>query len=240
MILYEDGFIGYESNKVMSFYGIDSEENLSKNLKKVPDDWYFKDREITYEFNSRGHRCKDIENIDLDNYILFAGCSSSLGVGLDLEHTYPYQIAKQLNCDYYNLAVSGTGPDALIHNVLCWCGHIKKLPKVLIIQWPPDNRFITLSDTTVNIRGPFNSDKTQINFITAGEDCKFFESRRELGRKLLTSLYKNIINVSLEALTGYSGEYPLKLKWNDLARDRVHSGIQSNALLANEILSLLR
>ena len=68
----------------------DTPENLKKNLSKQPADWYYQDKEIYYKWNSTGHRCKEISDIDLSNYILTIGCSHTVGVGLELEKSYPY------------------------------------------------------------------------------------------------------------------------------------------------------
>ena len=60
--------------------------------------------------NFTGERAQEII---LNNYILFTGCSHTKGVGLALEDTYPYLLAQKLNCDYYNLALGGTGQDVM-------------------------------------------------------------------------------------------------------------------------------
>jgi DNA polymerase III alpha subunit len=52
-----------------------------------------------------------IEDIDLNNYILFIGCSHTEGIGLELQTTYPYLVSEELKCDYYNLGLGGTGID---------------------------------------------------------------------------------------------------------------------------------
>ena len=72
------------------------------------------------------------EDIDLDNYILVIGCSQTEGIGLKIEDTYPYLLSKNLNCDYYNLGICGTGIDVLNYNLVTWFTKIKKPPKLLI------------------------------------------------------------------------------------------------------------
>ena len=101
--LYEY-LIGNEfSNTTLAYRGLDSEENLHINLASQPNDWYYRNKTITYQYNEYGHRCKSIHDIDLDNYILFAGCSHTEGVGLELETTFPYLVSNQLGNDYYNM-----------------------------------------------------------------------------------------------------------------------------------------
>ena len=94
------------------------------------------------EYNSHGHRCKEIEDVDLDNYVLFAGCSHTEGVGVTIEDSYPGQVAKELDCDYYNLSVGGGGIDAVEHNLLMWFLLHDKPPKYVFCEWPPHSRYM--------------------------------------------------------------------------------------------------
>ena len=141
MLSINNGFLGHHPNyHNVKFHGSDSKEVFEHNLKIQPNDWYYRTHEITYDRNSNGHRCKEIKDINLDNYILFAGCSHTEGVGLELEKTYPYLLAQKMKCDYYNLAVGGTGVDVLNHNIVSWFAKIKQPPKLLIVQWQVQGR----------------------------------------------------------------------------------------------------
>ena len=83
---FNKNFIGNNMpNKTVNFLGFtDSEERYLESIKTQPNDWYYKDRSFTYSYNEYGHRSKNISDIDLDNYILFTGCSHTEGVGLEL------------------------------------------------------------------------------------------------------------------------------------------------------------
>ena len=73
MMQFNENFIGYQPNVTVKFSGGDQELFYEQNLIDQPDDWYYRSTDITYEYNSLGHRCKNIEDIDLDNYLLFSG-----------------------------------------------------------------------------------------------------------------------------------------------------------------------
>ena len=66
------------------------------------------------EYNSFGHRCKEIADLDFDNYVLFAGCSHTVGVGVTVKQSYPYRVAKKLKCDYYNLGLGDCVVDGIM------------------------------------------------------------------------------------------------------------------------------
>jgi len=142
MRIYND-FIGSDdSNTTLKFIGGDSEKQFIQAIEEMPIDWYYNNTEILYDYNNLGHRCKNFEDLDQDNYILFIGCSHTMGVGLELEKTYPYLLSEKLKMDYYNLAVPATGNDVLEYNLLTWIFKINKKPKLIVVQWPDQSRFM--------------------------------------------------------------------------------------------------
>jgi hypothetical protein len=149
--LYSNQLIGYNPHfKYEIFSGTDTEELYKKNLKNNPIDWYYRDVNITYERNSCGHRCKEIEEVDFDNYILAVGCSFTEGVGLEVDKTYVSVLAEILKCDYYNLGVGGSGIDVMFHNLFVWLASQPKKPKLIIVQWPSAERFSHLLNNNIN------------------------------------------------------------------------------------------
>lgn len=197
-------------------------------------------KNIEYKLNSLGHRCKDLSEINLDEYILFAGCSNTFGIGLDLENTYPYLVSKKLNCDYYNLSISGTGIDVLEYNLLTWFLTIKQKPKALIVQWPDHSRFLNISsDNMFTPMGSWSPDPDATKFILTNEELGIAYSRKLFA-------VTNIFNMSqCPALTFVvSGTVPYTrydnfLVREDLASDQLHPGIKSNVTNAEIVLKLL-
>jgi|688.fasta_scaffold148988_4 hypothetical protein len=254
MLSLNNDFIGYhplEHN--VEFSGSDSEKLYIDNLKLQPDDWYYRTHKISYVRNSNGHRCKEITDIDLDNYILYTGCSHTEGIGMKLEDTYPYLLSQKLKCDYYNLSIGGTGIDAVNYNLLMWFAKIKKPPKLLILQWPHHTRATTkfFENPHKLIPEPWynygiwstkdtnNKNHKNIgNFLMSGEDIGFFKSLRILTKTLAYNMATCPI---FELSTAYDllneGEY--QLKQIDKARDispampRGHLGIKSELINTN-------
>jgi len=98
--------------------------------------------ELSLDFNSRGHRCKEIEELDQRKYFLFVGDNISLGLGTPIEETYPYLISKKFNTDYYNLSIFNGGLDAIKYNLLAWNSVVKVPPKAIIISTEFLNSFL--------------------------------------------------------------------------------------------------
>jgi len=237
----KDGFLGlpsdyslYQKNEFYS--GHDSKELYEKNLKDKPIDWYYRDKQITYLYNNLGHRCKKISDINLDNYLLFVGCSHTEGVGNMLEDTYPYIVSKRLDCDYYNLSVGGTGLDTMMHNLNIWMNRIKSKPKYIIWQWPEYTRFLSYDKTDIKFHGMWESDTNIKNFILAGDMVNYFNARMKLVDVLLEYI-PNVLEIDFFEKRKNNNIFFEKL---DLARDDLHYGYKSNENIANLIVSRLR
>jgi hypothetical protein len=239
MISLYQGFFGNDAKLTVDFVGSDQENRFKENLNTQSDDWYYRTRKITYSYNSLGHRCKDAKDIDLDNYLLFAGCSHAEGIGLELEKTYPYRIAEMLGCDYYNLALGGSGIDLMTHNLTLWNNHIPKKPKALIVLWPHETRFLSMHKDSIRLNLVSDGNYKAKRFILAGEDINFFNSRKQFSETLITNLYDEC-KIIQAGWSGYPKDLSLSLGTKDFARDLLHSGIEANEKFAVEIAELLR
>lgn len=231
MKLYNE-FIGNdERNSMLYFVGGDDEERFKKNLSIMPDDWYYRTHQITYNYNKFGHRCKNIEEIDLDNYIIFSGCSHTEGTGLELETTYPFLVSKMLQCDYYNLAIPASGQDVLVYNVLSWYFKVPKKPRLIMIQWPDHSRFASYDKERKNFleRGSWMEDQYVRDFIVDAENSGFFNARKKLGTLLVSNIVKDvpIIKFNFSGQKLYDSDN-MTMRKLDLARDQSHSGIKSH------------
>lgn len=228
---FNENFIGYQPNVTVKFSGGDQKLFYEQNLIDQPDDWYYRSTDITYEYNSLGHRCKNIEDIDLDNYLLFSGCSHTEGIGLELEKTFPYLIAERFGMDYYNIALGGSGVDVMTYNLITWMSTVKKPPKAVIILRPVLTRFI-LEDrgvlTPINIS---TTNNVQLEFLATGDEVGYFESRRVLSDRLINTCYSDSKIIFADAW---------ELEQFDLARDLAHRGVISNGIFAKRIIQKLK
>jgi len=252
-LIYTDDFIGFPKNKNISFSHSDNEINFKASLRTKPMDWYYRDNPITYIRNSLGHRCKDIKDIDFNNYFLTTGCSNTEGIGLHLEDTYPYVLSKKLNCDYYNLGLGGTGIDILFYNLITWLCKVKQKPKFVVLQNPDYTRFSLKEGSTIGKGGPWiadNSnlslaDQSKLKFFVLGDEIKYFEHQYEMKKKMI----KNIIDVpvidvyfpGIISTERFQLEHVLFLnKIIDKARDNSHSGRLTNKEISSQILDKLQ
>ena len=236
-----DKFIGDDNaGNIVKYAGSDTLEDLERNLPHTPEDWYYKNIDITYDFNEYGHRCKSIKNIDLDNYVLLTGCSNTAGCGLEYEKSYPYLLGKSRNCDYYNLSLIGTGLDVLEYNLLTWLNTVEKKPKFIIIQWPDPTRFADYDKERDNLIpvGTWASKKNDHykKFFASGDMSGFFTARRHLITRLLRQVITvPIYTISLSNLVT-SDHYSIPYRILDRARDLYHPGIKSHEALHKLLL----
>jgi hypothetical protein len=227
-------FVGYHPHNVTErFTSGDSEEQFKRNLASQPADWYYRNADITYSYNEYGHRCKNVAELDLDNYVLFTGCSNTAGVGLELEKTFPYLTANDLGLDYYNLAVGGSGVDIMTHNLIMWIHTVKKLPKALVIMWPQAARYARLkgNNESLCLEVPsFATSPDSEEFMVIGDKINFFETVRCMSEKIINAAY-TCKTIHLQ---------PYHLYRDDRARDLGHAGIPSHRLVADSLVQTLR
>jgi len=252
MVSLNNNFLGHhllEHN--VEFSGSDSEEVYLKHLHLQPKDWYYRTNSISYIRNSNGHRCKEIEDIDLNNYILFAGCSHTEGIGLELEKTYPYLISKSLNCDYYNLSIAGTGIDVLVYNLITWFAIVRQKPKIVVIQWPDNPRYILkynddqkkqTENNIYTLHGPWNyTNEDMTKFLVAGHIIGFFDTRRTMIYNLIkNTIDRPIIEVAYSTAKFNDNTIPLEIIRTDYARDGMHYGISANLKNASNISNIIK
>lgn len=238
-MIFSNGFIGTNfKSQILEFASSDSKSKFEKNLQEQPQDWYYRNTPIVYNYNDNGHRSKPISDIDFDNYILFTGCSHTEGIGIELEKSYAYLLAKSLDVDYYNLAVEGTGIDVIEYNLLSWFAKFKKRPKFVVIQWPDHSRFLGKYPGYDNFipNGSWAKDKNLETFVAAAELSGFYYARKNISYRLIYNVLDvPIIGIYLGSLSLYDSR-GIPMRRLDLARDLQHSGIKTNNDVANRLL----
>lgn len=138
-----------------SYYAHTDEKVLVEaNKKKFGPDWYYYHRPIEYQMNSEGYRMKEVEEVDWDNYILFLGCSFTVGIGILLEDTFVNLVSKQMNIDYVNGAIGGSSPEFAVNNLIYFLNRAEKLPKAVVITWPDISRTMYWQKSKENMDEP--------------------------------------------------------------------------------------
>lgn len=220
-------------NKELLWLVADDGSTYLKNLKINKDkliEYNWVDRQIKYTFNSHGFRSEEFSN---DDSVMFLGCSMTVGIGLPVEDTWAYQVAKAVNLKCFNLSIGGAGPDTAFRLANHYIPQIK--PKLVVYLDPPPGRFSLLS-----ANGEIYS------FITGN-----FTSIDPMFRRYYEhwiSLEENITLNSLKhklAIQAICREHNIKcvvgdsytdMPFVDYARDLIHAGVKSNKMLAELIL----
>lgn len=172
--------------------------------------------ELDPQFNSRGHRCKELEELNLHNYILFVGDSISLALDKPIEETYPYIASKKLRMDYYNLSITNGGLDSIKYNILSWNSIQPSKPKLIVVASEFLNSFI-VSDKNHSFWKvcDYNDDNVK-ELFDAGNHNAFFTTRRILADKLIRNtiispiyqiVLKDRISLFSTGVTNIDSEY---------------------------------
>ena len=244
--IYGSGYTDPE----FSLIGADSKSLFEKNLETQPADWEYRTKRVFYNRNSLGHRCKELDDLDSD-FILFIGCSLTEGVGVALEDSFTYKLSQQLGLDYYNLGLAGSGADLLCENLSKWFSSIKKIPKLVVIQWPAPNRHyqrfdegLTPVGAWIAVRNGMVSDEVKketkydfvndkvINEFVSACDAGYFE---HFSNVLRTTTLNFLDCMKIKYIEFFDEDFP-KL---DVGRDLIHPGTVSNDQLARKLRSII-
>jgi len=180
------------------------------------------------QFNSRGHRGKDVEDINLHNYFLFAGDNIGLGLDKDVTETYPYIVSKALKTDYYNLCVFNGGVDCLRYNILTWLNKYKEKPKAIIVSYEFLNSVIVSDHNFENLKYCDLNDNTTQDLLEAAQETGFFKMRNYLTDKLIMRL----VNIPIFQIN-FSG------KQNIFTTNVINIDYEGNIYDHNSIAALL-
>ncbi len=191
------------------------------------------------EYNRFGHRCKDIADLDFDNYVLFAGCSHTEGVGVTLKQSFPYKVAKKLKCDYYNLGVGGGGIDAVEHNLLAWFTLYDKPPKYIFCEWPDYARYMKQLPGYANMTPAGNWETKTSKFLVLADTP--LKIKEQLTYKLLRQLSPcPIIDIRYSGMAVASNNsYTIWHIKEDVGTDGEHAGPKSHKATAEKIVEYL-
>lgn len=137
--------------------------------------------------NKHGHRCAEIADVNLHNYILYIGDNVALDFNSPVEKTYPYITSKSLSMDYYNLSIFNGGIDAVKYNLLAWYYTYPK-PKFVVIGTEFLNSFLVCNNSLEDFKAADYNTETVAQIARVGETSGFFPARRILAEHLLLNM----------------------------------------------------
>ena len=157
MINYNSTDINF-ANSSMFWYGLDSKESYTKNLKEKSAllkryDWI--DKSFDYSFNSKGFRCSEFTS---DPTIMCLGGSTTFGTGLPVDNIWPELVAKSLNMKCANFGQGGGSFDTAFRMCLGYIDKIK--PKIVIFLQTSGYRWELVSENTIRFFGIWSIDTT--------------------------------------------------------------------------------
>jgi len=143
---------------VNNFTGSDSESLFKKNLKKLPNDWYYRHNKVTYTVNKHHYRCKEFEDIDWAESVVIFGCSYVFGIGIDDEHTISNQLEKIIGRPVINLGAGGSSTIFSLHNsIILRNGY--PTPKGIVHLWTDSSRCTFYESDNIKNLGSWNMTK---------------------------------------------------------------------------------
>lgn len=171
---------------------------------------YWVDKEIEYRFNNYGFRTDDDFEKDEEG-IVCLGCSFTQGIGLPIEYTWGYKLAKHLNTRFYNLGQGGKGLTTAFR-LLLGCYDLFKIKKVFLFVPPQYRDEFIIEDN--NMLKPFltgvDRDKMLVNSLGSSMyEHLFFgleeSSHNQLMKAWIFGSKKNNLMNYLKGVTSIQG-----------------------------------
>jgi hypothetical protein len=158
----------YLNNRQINLF----KNKLSFNLGNYPD-VTDESQGITYSFNNFGHRCDDFFKETASDNFLFAGCSFTHGIGIPYEHSWGYELNKQLNGNhFYNVSGAGRNAQVIINEIYQYIKLFGK-PKKVFAMFPNLDRDYSVGFYNNDIHG-LHYKIEPISLLSPGG--KFFET----------------------------------------------------------------
>ena len=139
---------GFFKSTTLNFIGTDTLALYEQNLKTQPDNWPYKNKSISYSFNSNGYREKEWDECSWRNSIVLLGCSMTMGVGLPIDETISFRLSQITNRPVINLGLQGSS---------CWVSCLNSQilykhypnPYAVVQIWSDSSRLVEFTDTDI-------------------------------------------------------------------------------------------
>jgi len=226
---------------------LDSELNFKKHLMNQPEDWYYRNKNITYTVNGQNYRTYDFNKVNWNESIVVIGCSLVYGVGVDTEDTITSRLEKIISKQVVNLGSPGASQQFCLYNLTSLLTYTK--PKAVIMMWPQNSRTFHVINSYHQHGGFFNNwclpEKYQ--YLDVFQGFETYKTNAVYNRLISNLICKDVpiihstfnekdIDEFNELCPGHD---TILLSINDLARDLMHPGVESNKLAANILANAL-
>jgi hypothetical protein len=228
-----------DNSNIREYAGTDSRELFEENLKKMPADWHYRTKKISYSLNTNGYRAPEWDTVEWENSIVMLGCSYVAGIGLAEDETIPYNLSKILNRPVINLGAGGTSIAFSAYNSLLLHNNFPK-PWAVINLWTDINRLTRFERDHIYHDGVWN--------MTPGSALDVWSSK-PLNSKIHSQMMINLIRALWIGKTRYwdhsffvnTSHYIGKpnLRFTPNARDLKHIGREDSLKVAQTIANEL-
>jgi len=168
------------------------------------------------QLNSHGHRCKELNELNFRNYILFVGDNAGLKLDLPIEETFPYITSKQTGMDYYNLAVFNGGLDVVKNNLIVWLNKLPA-PRAIVVSCEFINALTVSNHNREYLNSADLSDPVVSDMNDSANQCGFF-----LGRQyLFDKMFSNLTSIPVYQVVIKDKIKPLSIKSIDIDWDGI-------------------
>lgn len=220
---------------------------LTRNIKQDID-WPSKPP-VKYKFNSMGLRGPE-PDYNAKTRILFVGGSLMHGVGVNVEDSFPYKLAKEMDASYINVSDTDTLTE-LFDEI---DRHVKEFnPHYLVLA---DTRFFDEFGYAFNLFWKdVKKDKTSLQRKILKNDLKpILVKRNKKVLELLLYKINNLYNIPTVFISSFRKDFDFvediesygikilnlyKKHFVDLARDNRHGGPKTHDNITRQLLDLL-
>jgi len=226
------------ANSTSEWLSSDTPESFARMMRHYEHQQYFAEKgwdqpnAITYQLNSEGFRC---EEFNADPCIVALGCSYTVGIGLPVESTWPWQVGQVLGLRVVNLAWGGYAADSCFRLAEYWLPKLN--PALVVMLAPPVDRVEVLTQKEHMVYMPTNMPPTASDpFITEwmlnSENSRLNSVKNKLA---LQQLCKNL-HTTCQTYDAniYMADSRERLEY---ARDYMHAGPRGHRILVEKILN---
>jgi len=220
----------------------DSEESYINSLKTQPQNWRYRDKEVTYIVNRHGYRTKNWEDIDWKNSVVLLGDSCTFGIGVDESETIAYFLEKQIGRPVINLGYPSGSNQVILETCVSMLNTFDA-PYAVCVTWSASDRlryytrlgYLDLGSWTRDTGIDKEVDPYNLWLNT------FIDPYNELALSYnISSTMKALLHGKSKyvsgAFSGHSAYCTLSDIWvfpEDTARDLVHPSFEANREIAN-------
>ena len=236
---------------ILDYHSEDPEELYLENLKKLPNDWYYRNNSVKYTLNSYGYRTtyknitREFDDIDWKNSIVIFGCSNIFGLGVTDEHTISHFLEEILGIPVINMGIGASSIQTFLHNSVMLHDSKYDTPKAVVYAWTDLSRYQTYLKDSVKHMGEWN-----INDKGDKYDSLLFNL---INIKLIRNLWNNKTiyheysfiptqHNLFQKLDSYDCKFHSfqDSNYTNMARDLVHPGREVNYKIASLIAEDLK